>query len=198
MISFFYSCGLPTIFVYCEHLLEVPTILLAIWPRLHLGMPSVLRFYYPSHEKSLSILILSYTFLSPLMGKALGLSLPISLAGIKWSQPVCYLFWVKMPPQQSTFQKRPWLDTKNRTFSFFHQTTSFVIPLTIGPSPLHWLGIGWWCFSHSMVFLLLHTLSSFFSMQFLPLLFDFISFCSLLRLRLSTRGRPLWETAWAC
>ena len=112
MISFFYSCGLPTIVVYCEHLLEVPTILLAIWPRLHLGMPSVLGFYYPSHDKSLSILILSYTFLSPLMGKALGLSLPISLAGIKWSQPVCYLFWVKMPPQQSTFQKRPWLDTK--------------------------------------------------------------------------------------
>ena len=25
----------------------------------------------------------------------------------------------------------------------------------MGPSPLHWLGINWWCFGHSMVVLLL-------------------------------------------
>ena len=41
-------------------------------------------------------------------------------------------------------------------------------------------------------------MSSSFSMQFLPLLFDFVPFCSLLRLRPSTHICPLWKTMWAC
>ena len=56
-----------------------------------------------------------------------------------------------MPSQQSISQKRPWLDTKNRSFSPFHQTTLSINLLTVGPPLLHWLGIGWWYSSHSMV-----------------------------------------------
>ena len=49
--------------------------------------------------------ILSCISLTPLNGKTLGLFLPTSLACIKWSQPVYYLFWVNMLSQQSTSQK---------------------------------------------------------------------------------------------
>ena len=144
MISLCYPYSLPTIFVNCEHFSEVPTILLAVWPPLPLGIASVFScFHYPPHDKSLSILILPYTFLFLLMGKTLGLFLPISLVCIKWSQLVYYLFWVRTPPQYSTSQKRSWLDTWNRTFSHLHQITPSVIPLTMGPPPLPgWVQVG--------------------------------------------------------
>ena len=70
----------------------------------------------PIPQKILIHSLLPYIFLYPLMGKTLGLSLPISLACIKWPQPVYYLFWAKMPSQQSNSQKRSWLDTRNRPF----------------------------------------------------------------------------------
>ena len=117
MISPYYPCYSTTIFVYCEHPSEVPTTLLAVQPLLHLGMLSVFSlFHYPSHKKILINSFLPYIFLYPLMGKTLGLSLPISLACIKWPQPVYYLFWAKMPSQQSNSQKRSWLDSRNRPF----------------------------------------------------------------------------------
>ena len=70
----------------------------------------------PIPQKILIHSLLPYIFLYPLLGKTLGLSLPISLACIKWPQPVYYLFWAKMPSQQSNSQKRSWLDTRNRPF----------------------------------------------------------------------------------
>ena len=51
----------------------------------------------PIPQKILINSLLPYIFLYPLLGKTLGLSLPISLACIKWSQPVYYLFWDKIP-----------------------------------------------------------------------------------------------------
>ena len=68
---------------------------------------------------------------------------------------IFHLFWAKMPSQQSISQKRPWLDTRNRPFPIFHQTTPSVNFLTVSPLPLHWLGTGWWCSGHSVAILLL-------------------------------------------
>ena len=51
-----------------------------------------LSFPLPFTQKILINSLLPYVFLYPLMGKTLGLSLPIFLACIKWSRPVYYLF----------------------------------------------------------------------------------------------------------
>ena len=135
MISFFYSHYSPTIFVCCKHSSEAPITLLVIWvqPPLPLSMYNVFSlFHYISHNKFSPIFILLCTYLSPLNGKILGLFQPIPLSYIKWSQPVYYLFWVKMFSQQSISQKRSWLNTGNRLFSHLHQTTPSVILLAVG------------------------------------------------------------------
>ena len=92
---------------------------------------------------------------------------------------IYHLFWTKLPSQQSTSQKRPWLDTINRPFSPLHQTTPSANPLTVGPPPLHWLDTGWWCFGQDVIVPLLPILSSFFLMPFLPLMYGLVSFCNL-------------------
>ena len=66
---------------------------------------------------------------------------------------IFHLFWAKMPSQQSISQKRPWLDTGNRPFPLFHQTTPSVNFLIVSPLPLHWLGTGWWCYSVAILLL---------------------------------------------
>ena len=115
VISLFYSHYSPTIFVYCKHSLEAPITLLVVQvqPPLPLSMCNIFSlFHYISHEKFSPIFILPCTYLSPLNGKTLGLFIPIPLACIKWSQPIYYLFWVKMLSQQSTYQKRSWQNTE--------------------------------------------------------------------------------------
>ena len=46
-------------------------------------------------------------------------------------------------------------EAMTRPFSFFHQTTPSVNPLTVSQLPLHWLSTGWWCSGHSVAVLLL-------------------------------------------
>ena len=60
-------------------------------------------------------------------------------------------FWVKTTSQQSISQKRPLSKIEIRPLSPLHQTTPSINPLIVGPPPLHWLGIGWWCSSNSVV-----------------------------------------------
>ena len=89
-----------------------------------------------------------------------------------------------MPSQQSTSQKRHWLDTRNRPFHPFppppsYQTTPFANLLTMSPSPLHWLNTSWWCFGQNVVLPLLPILSFFFPTPFLPLIYGLVSFCVL-------------------
>ena len=67
---------------------RLPTNLLVVWPPLHLGMPNTFSlFHYSFHDKSLFVWICHEPFSLIRTGKTLGLSLPISLTYIKWSQP---------------------------------------------------------------------------------------------------------------
>ena len=81
-------------------------------------------------------------------------------------------------------------EAMTRPFSFFHQTTPSVNPLTVSQLPLHWLGTGWWCSGHSVtvlllfvfVFFLSHTVSTIFAhiclvlllLLFLPVLILYV------------------------
>ena len=71
------------------------------------------------------------------------------------------------------------MDTINRQFSPFHQTTPSANPLTVGPLPLQWLGTGWLCSGQDVIVPLLPILSSFFTMPFLLLMYGLVLFCNL-------------------
>ena len=74
-----------------------------------------------------------------------------------------------------------------------HQTTPSANPLTMGPPPLHWLGAVWWCSNHGVV-LPLPSVFVFFLMLFLPLLLNFVLFCSY---TLFAHAHFLWRMTWA-
>jgi len=81
---------------------RLPTNLLAIWPTLHLGMPNTFSlFHYSFHNKSLSIWFYREPFSLIRTGKTLGLSLPISLTYIKWSQPFTTYFGQRCIPSRA-------------------------------------------------------------------------------------------------
>lgn len=134
----------------------MPTTLLVVQPPLHLGMLSVFSlFHYPSHEKFLSIPFYH-----------------ISFSILWWEKPLVFLYLslyhASSGPNRFTTYFRPrclpsralpkrgpsWIP--KRPFSPLHQTTPFVIPLTMRPPPLHWVDTNWWCSSHSIIVLLLH------------------------------------------
>ena len=81
---------------------RLPTNLLVVWPPLHLGMPNTFSlFHYSFHDKSLSVWIYREPFSLIRMGKTLGLSLPISLTYIKWSQPFTAYFGQRCIPSRT-------------------------------------------------------------------------------------------------
>ena len=116
--------------------LELPTNLLATLPPLRLGMPSAFSFFhYSFHDKPLFIwfdresfslsLSLSFQWVKPWV------FLYLSLWHAKVVLAIYYIFWAKMPSQQSTSQKRPYLDTENRPFLALHQITPFATSLAL-------------------------------------------------------------------
>ena len=60
---------------------------------------------------------------------------------------IYYFFWVRYHPNKVYSQKKLQLETKYRPLLPSPPNHTLYIPLTVGPPPLYWLGIGWWCSS---------------------------------------------------
>ena len=58
---------------------------------------------------------------------------------------IYYFFWLRYHLNRVYSQKKLWLETKYRPFFPPPPNHTLWIPLTVGPPPLYWLGIGWWC-----------------------------------------------------
>ena len=75
---------------------------------------------------------------------------------------IYYLFWVRYHLSRVYSQKKSRLKTKYRPLFPLPPNHTLWIHLTVGPSPLYWLGTGWWCSDPCV----LAPLSSFFLVLF--------------------------------
>ena len=57
---------------------------------------------------------------------------------------IYYLFWVRYYPSTVYFQKKSRLETKYKAVFPPPPNHTLWMPLTVGPSPLYWLGTSWW------------------------------------------------------
>ena len=123
----------------------LPTNPLVVWPlpllRIHL------LHHYSFCDKIKFCLFLLYTSTSKFKWIRIGLPHHLPLWHASNSHNHLLFFWVRYHLNRVYSQKKLWLETNIDSLFPPPPNHTFWIPLTVGPPPLYWLGIGWWCSS---------------------------------------------------